>query len=108
MFRVAVNRALAATPPPETLNHRVVVSWRNVLPVLDRLTNMRRDDEDQFREARLARQREGLLFFVNSYNINLVLIRSQFIGNPLGGLQLGSICATIHESRVQSHSVPKA
>ena len=98
VFRVAVNRAMHSFPPPATFTRKVVISWRNVLPNLDRFVLKSRVNEDQVREASLARQRVGLLFFVNNYIINLDLIRSEK-SHTLGGLCLSSICTTITESR---------
>ena len=70
------------------------MSWRNTLPVLDKLANLRLRDEVQQREDFLRRQREGVLFFVNSYNINLDLIRSGG-KNATNGLSLGSVCTAV-------------
>ena len=97
VFQLAVTRAMHSFPPPTTFTRKVVFSWRNVLPNLDRLALRSKVNEDQDREARLARQRVGLLLFVNSYKINLDLIRSGY-SSTLDGLCFGCICFAI-ESR---------
>ena len=94
VFRVAVNRALSTFPPPRSFNRKVCVSWKNVLPMLDKYALQSRIEFKVQGSRESPRQREGLLFFVNSYNINLELINVRCNDTPcgLGLLALSSIC----------------
>ena len=80
VFKNAMKRALKTVQPPASLNKRVLLSWRNVLPSIGSHVVAFRYNELEVQWDNV--QREGSLFFVN--NVNLQLIHRSGSHRPVG------------------------